>query len=77
MKLISWNVRGIQSRNNDGTLNEIFQLNPDIFCIQELHQKPEDLSDEILYKDGYKSYFYPAKSDKSIWGVQLIQNMNQ
>ena len=35
MKLISWNVGGIMSRVNDGTLNKIFDLNPDIFSIQE------------------------------------------
>lgn len=69
MKLISWNLCGIESKYNDGKLDEIFQLNPDIFCIQELHQKPRNLDKNILYKEGYNSFFYPTISYTDNWGV--------
>ena len=69
MKLISWNVCGIQRRINDGTLNEIFQLNPDIFCLQEVHQKPRNMDKEQLYKEGYNSFFYPSVKYDNASGV--------
>ena len=69
MKLISWNVNGIKTRYNDGTLNKIFELEPDIFCIQELKQKPEKLGENILNFEGYTGYFYPSESENDVWGV--------
>ena len=69
MKLISWNVNGIKSRYDDGKLNDIFNLNPDIFCIQELKQKPNNLSNDILHHEGYNSYFYPTTANHDNWGT--------
>lgn len=69
MKLISWNVCGIQSRYDDGTLNEIFNLNPDIFCLQEVHQKPRNLNPEVYCKQGYTGFFYPSLKYKNACGV--------
>ncbi len=69
MKLISWNVNGIKTRYNDGTLNKIFELKPDIFCIQELKQKPEKLGVDVLNFEGDTGYFYPSESDNDVWGV--------
>ena len=74
MKLISWNVCGIKNRYNDGTLDKIFNLNPDIFCLQEVHQKPRNLDKNILYREGYNSFFYPSvKYDRSS-GVATYTN---
>lgn len=58
MKLISWNLNGIMSRVNDGTLDKLFGLDPDIFCIQEVKSKPKELDAEIVHKKGYNSFFY-------------------
>lgn len=58
MKLISWNVNGIMSRVNDGKLEEIFETEPDIFCIQEVKNKPKELSSDIIHRKGYNSFFY-------------------
>lgn len=58
MKLISWNVNGIKSRVNDGKLDKIFELNPDIFCIQEVKNNPKELDAEILHKKDFNSFFY-------------------
>ena len=74
MKLISWNVNGIKTRYNDGTLNKIFELEPYIFCIQELKQKPEKLGEKILNFEGYTGYFYPSESENDVWGGAHIQN---
>jgi len=63
------NVRGIQSRNDDGTLNEVFQLNPNVFCIQELHQKPDDLSDEKLYIKMVIKVIFIQQNQINLYGV--------
>lgn len=59
MKLISWNVNSLRKRNETGRLNEIFDLNPDIFCVQEVKVNPKNLDPHIIHKKGYYSYFYP------------------
>lgn len=61
MKLISWNINGIKARTNDGKLDKIFGLKPDIFCIQEVKANPKNLDSTILHKKGYYSYFYPPQ----------------
>lgn len=69
MKLISWNVNGIKSRVDDGTLDEIFNLEPDIFCIQEVKSKPDNLSENVINKKGYNNFFYHAPKYKNGSGV--------
>ena len=69
VKLISWNVGGIDKRYENGELDEIFKLNPDLFCIQELKQKSETFNPTKYKKEGYESYFYPTTEDKSDWGT--------
>lgn len=42
MKIISWNVNGLESTYNRGCLKELFkEENPDILCIQEVKCKQE------------------------------------
>ena len=59
MKLISWNVGGMGACYDKGYLDEVFNLDPDIFCVQEVQKNPIKLESNVLYKPGYNSYFYP------------------
>ena len=67
-----WN----KSRYNDGTLDEIFNQNPNILCIQELHQKPNNLGN-IVNKENNNNYFYPIESKHNIWGVATNLKLSQ
>ena len=69
MKLISWNINGIKSTYDNGGLNEIFDLNPDILCFQEVKSKPKNLDKEIIYHKNYNAFFYPSSKFKGYSGV--------
>ena len=60
MKIISWNVNGIRAAYKKGTFNWLQNEKPDIFCVQETKAQPEQLIEEILAPEGYKSYFHSA-----------------
>lgn len=76
MKLISWNVCGINSTYNKGGLNEVFKLNPDIFCLQEVKNNPQNLNKEIIHKNGYNNFFYPSSKLKGQNGVATYTKYN-
>ena len=58
MKLISWNVNGIRSCLNKGSLSFASSSDADIIAIQETKAKEEDV-DIVL--PGYERYFYSAE----------------
>ena len=56
MKIISWNVNGINSIIKKGNFKEIFQQKPDILALQEIK------SDAVPVVNGYKSIIYPSQN---------------
>ncbi len=71
MKLISWNCNGINSVDSKGALKEVFDLNPDILCLQEV--KTSKNLEKYFNKD-YNCYFNPstetARSGVAIFSKQ-------
>ena len=62
MKIISWNINGINRRNEDGNLDKLIKKeNPDILCIQEIRTKNENVF-KILEKYDYIIYPNAAKN---------------
>lgn len=58
MKLISWNINGIRAFSKKNILPEFLKIhNPDILCFQETKAHIEQLTDDIININGYKSYF--------------------
>lgn len=55
MKIISWNINGLNSLMKKDAFDEIFTENPDILYFQEVKIK------EIPEVDGYYSYHNPSK----------------
>jgi exodeoxyribonuclease-3 len=79
MKLISWNVNGLRAVHKKGAFNSIFEIDPDIICLQETKAHPEQLPDEVRSPVGYQSYFDHSKVKKGYSGVAIyIKNeLNQ
>ena len=50
MKIISWNICGIGTRNEKGLLDKLLDEDPDILCLQEIKKQ------EIPEKEGYIAY---------------------
>lgn len=71
MKLLSWNVNGLRAVHKKGFLDWFISENPDILCIQETKAHPDQLPDELIKVDGYKSYFSSSKIKKGYSGVAI------
>lgn len=71
LKLLSWNVNGIRAVQKKGFIDWLLKENPDILCVQETKAHPEQLSDELLNINGYKSYFSSSIVKKGYSGVAI------
>jgi len=71
MKLLSWNVNGLRAIHKKDKFNQLFELDPDIICLQETKAHPEDLPDELKNIPGYFSYFDHSKLRKGYSGVAI------
>ena len=66
MKIISWNVNGINSKYKNGNLKELIQeQNPDILCIQEIRTK------NVPELEGYEVYSYPSQNNSKYYGTAI------
>ncbi|MEA2011653.1 MAG: exodeoxyribonuclease III [Verrucomicrobiota bacterium] len=61
LKLMSWNINGIRAATKKGFLDVLNIENPDVMCIQEIKAMKEQLNEEILNPEGYKSFWFSAK----------------
>jgi exodeoxyribonuclease-3 len=75
MKLISWNVNGLRSLYKKGAFSSIFEIDPDIICMQETKAHPDQLPDEVRSPAGYHSYFDHSKIKKGYSGVAIFSKV--
>ena len=73
-RIISWNVNGIRAVQRKGSLKELFDLNADIFCLQETKINEETLTEEISKINGYNSHFSSAEK-KGYSGVAIYSKI--
>jgi len=71
MKLLSWNVNGLRAFYKKGAFDNIFELDPDIFCLQETKVHPEQLPEEVRKPVGYEAYFDHSKMRQGYSGVAV------
>ena len=69
MKIISWNLNGLQSCIAHKSFTSIERLQPDIFCVQEIRTKEEHTMIE-----GYEHIWNHANRDKFSGTAILIRN---
>jgi len=58
MKIISWNIAGINACERKGLLDFIKKENADVYCFQEVKSSPEKFSEQV--KD-YEMIWFPAQ----------------
>ena len=58
---VSWNVNGLRAALKKGFLDSFFELDADIFALQEIKALPDQLPDEVRYIPGYHAFWYPAQ----------------
>lgn len=61
MKITTWNVNGYRAVTNKQALNWVEEHKPDVLGLQEIKVKPEQLSDELREREGYKSVWNAAQ----------------
>ncbi len=59
--LVSWNVNGLRAALKKGFLDSFFELDADVFALQEIKALPDQLPDEVRTIPGYHIYWYPAQ----------------
>lgn len=69
-RVLSWNVNGIRAVEKKGFIDWVGTEQPDVLALQETKAQPEQLSEALLYIDGYKSYFMSAQK-KGYSGVAI------
>ncbi|RLE39572.1 exodeoxyribonuclease III [Candidatus Woesearchaeota archaeon] len=60
MKIVSWNVAGIRACEKKGLVKFMRQQKADVYCLQEVKAKVEDLSEQLKNLKGYILYDHPA-----------------
>lgn len=70
MKILSWNVNGIRAVEKKGFIEYVKNSGYDIIGIQETKAQPDQLNQELLNIEGYKSYFKWAEK-KGYSGVAI------
>jgi exodeoxyribonuclease III len=75
MKLLSWNVNGLRASYKKGAFNNIFELDPDIFCLQETKAHPDQLPEEVRNPAGYHAYFDHSKMRQGYSGVAIYSKV--
>lgn len=71
LRILSWNVNGIRAIQKKGFVEWALKENPDILCLQETKAHPEQLSDELLNINSYKSFFSSSTVKKGYSGVAV------
>jgi exodeoxyribonuclease-3 len=59
-RIYSWNVNGIRACARKGFFDVLRDSDADIFCVQETKAQPEQLSDDFLEPEGYRTYWASA-----------------
>ena len=60
-KFVSWNVNGIRAVYKKGFVNILRNFGADFFCLQETKAWKEQLDEQLINIEGYKSYWFSAK----------------
>ncbi|GAB4484574.1 MAG: exodeoxyribonuclease III [Anaerolineales bacterium] len=61
MKIISWNVNGIRAALGKNLKEWMISQAPDVFCLQEIKARPEQLTPEQQDFPGYQAWWNPAE----------------
>ena len=62
MKIVSWNVNGLRAALSKDAFEPVFDLDPDVLCLQEIKVKPEQLNEsQVGAFSGYEAIWNSAQ----------------
>ncbi|MFP4374016.1 MAG: exodeoxyribonuclease III [Spirochaetaceae bacterium] len=71
VRIYSWNVNGIRAAARKGFFDVLAGSDADVFCVQETKARPEQLTEDFINPDGYRSYWSSAER-KGYSGVAVF-----
>jgi exodeoxyribonuclease III len=74
IKLLSWNINGLRAVHRKGLLLPVFDLAPDILCLQETKAAEDQVPPDLLQLAGYRAYFSAAER-KGYSGVGVFSRI--
>jgi exodeoxyribonuclease-3 len=69
-RILCWNVNGLRAIWKKGFREWLLEEDPDVLCLQETKAQPEQLAEEIMLANNYKTYFFSAEK-KGYSGVAV------
>ncbi len=72
LTLLSWNVNGVRSTQEQGFLDWLHATAPDVLCLQETRAEEEQLPPELAQPLGYHAYWNASKRRRGYSGTALI-----
>ncbi len=75
MRIISWNVNGIRAVAKKDKWQQIFDLEPDIICLQETKAEADQIPEEVRNPKGWHSYFDHSKGRKGYSGTAIYSKV--
>ena len=69
-RILCWNVNGIRAIWKKGFQEWLDKENPDILCLQETKAQPDQLTEEVMKYNNYRTYFFSAEK-KGYSGVAV------
>ena len=70
VRILSWNINGIRAIWKKGFGEWFTKDNPDILCLQETKAQPDQLTEEVMKYNNYKTFFFSAEK-KGYSGVAV------
>lgn len=61
LRIVSWNVGGLRAAARKGLRGKLRHLRPDIFAIQEVRARAEQLAPELSSPSGYRAHYVQAE----------------
>ncbi len=75
IKIISWNVNGLRAVMKKDFFTSLKKLDADIFAFQETKLQEDQRSKDMIYFDGYESYWSYASVKKGYSGVAVYSRI--
>lgn len=69
--IVSWNVNGLRAIHRKGDIQRMFDMKPDILCLQETKSRPDQLPAELSSPSDYHAYFHFPTHKKGYSGVAI------
>ncbi len=71
MRIVSWNVNGIRACIKKGFFEWLYEVEPDILCLQETKISEAELTKELIQPKGYHTYWNTGEK-KGYAGVSIF-----